>query len=616
MNQRFDLEQLYFQAKESYYLGEPIMSDDEFDRMEQELINLGSTAPFIVGADDRKAKYSHPSPMLSLGKLQAAADGTPPTESANKWMVNTGAKKFEATPKFDGNAANVIYANGKLIQILSRGNGTKGRDITDKVKHNVPATIILSGTVEIRGEVCIKKSTFNQKYANEFRNPRNYVAGVLNRDDNSDTTISELDFLPVEVRQQIDGDATYLQPTDIKGLKFAAHSIYIDLADSINNFEFAYSSMKTYREEISEYPLDGFVIKAPIDFRYKLGENSHDPNWAIAIKFPPKEAITKIVDISWQWGKTGRVTPVAIMEPVDLDGSTVSRASLFNLGFIKGSGAMVGATVAIAKAGDIIPQILRVITPAPNTVLDHPTDCKCGAKLEVQEVHLICVNPDCSAKAQNKFHTGVNVLGLDGVGGAMINSIWEAGFRNPLDLLDPTKFNKEILIFNGVKNSKTLDNMFKEIAKIKDIHPMKLILCMGIDGMGHTVAKQLENYLTGLPHSFHGLQKDVIAGFEPFGSKRLQYNAIVAAVSKYVNIILPEQVAADSIPFEMSGSPKTAGFKTKDEFVAAAKEKGYHHVGMSSAKVLFVEDLNNLSNKIKTAQSKGVKILQYSDISV
>ena len=166
MNQRFDLEQLYFQAKESYYLGEPIMSDDEFDRMEQELINLGSTAPFIVGADDRKAKYSHPSPMLSLGKFQAAADGTPPTESANKWMANTGAKKFEATPKFDGNAANVIYANGKLIQILSRGNGTKGRDITDKVKHNVPATISLSGTVEIRGEVCIKKSTFNAKYSN------------------------------------------------------------------------------------------------------------------------------------------------------------------------------------------------------------------------------------------------------------------------------------------------------------------------------------------------------------------------------------------------------------------------------------------------------------------
>jgi DNA ligase (NAD+) len=109
--------------------------------------------------------------MLSLGKYQAAADGTPPTESANKWMANTGARFFEATPKFDGNAANVIYSNGKLVQILSRGNGTKGRDITDKVKHNVPATITHTGTVEIRGEVCIKMKTFNQKYANDFKNP-------------------------------------------------------------------------------------------------------------------------------------------------------------------------------------------------------------------------------------------------------------------------------------------------------------------------------------------------------------------------------------------------------------------------------------------------------------
>ena len=612
MNQRFDLEQLYFQAKESYYLGEPIMSDDEFDRMEQELINLGSTAPFIVGADDRKAKYSHPSPMLSLGKYQAAADGTPPTESANKWMANTGAKNFEATPKFDGNAANVIYSNGKLIQILSRGNGTKGRDITDKVKHNVPETIPHTGTVEIRGEVCIKMKTFNSKYANEFKNPRNFVAGVLNRDDNSPETISEMDFIPVEARQQIDSDITYLNPNVIPGLKH--QTPFFDFEIGEDNFKYLYGIMKNHRENVTDYQLDGFVIKAPVEFRAKLGENKHDPNWAIAIKFPPKEAITKIVDISWQWGKTGRVTPVAIMEPVDLDGSMVSRASLFNIGFIKGSGAMVGATVAIAKAGDIIPQILRVITPSPNTVLDHPVDCKCGAKLEVQEVHLICVNPDCSAKALNKFHTGVNVLGLDGVGGAMINSLWEAGFRNPLDLLDPTKFNKAILLKNGVKDTKNVDNMFKEISKIKDIHPMKLILCMGIDGMGHTVAKQLENYLTGLPHSFHGLQKDVIAGFEPGGAKRKRYDEIITAVSKYVNIILPEQVAADSIPFEMSGSPKSAGFKTKDEFVKAAKEKGYHHVGMSSAKVLFVEDVNNLSNKIKTAQSKGVKILSYSEI--
>ena len=163
MNKRFELEQLYFQAKESYYSGEPILSDDEFDGLEKELLSMGSDAPHIVGADDRKAKYSHPSPMLSLAKFQASLNGTPPTESATNWMNKIGKHSFEISPKYDGNAANAIYQDGKLLQVLTRGNGTKGRDITDKVKHNLPEKLNLNGTVEIRGEVVIKISTFNQK---------------------------------------------------------------------------------------------------------------------------------------------------------------------------------------------------------------------------------------------------------------------------------------------------------------------------------------------------------------------------------------------------------------------------------------------------------------------
>ena len=183
MSQRFDLEQLYFQAKEAYYNGESIMSDDEFDHLEKELISLGSDAPYIVGADDRKAKYSHPSPMLSLAKYQATLAGDPPTLQAQGWMDRIGKVSYEISPKYDGNAANAIYQDGKLLQVLTRGNGTKGRDITDKVKHNLPDVIGILGTVEIRGEVVIKVNTFNQKYA-EYKNPRNYVAGVLNRDEN------------------------------------------------------------------------------------------------------------------------------------------------------------------------------------------------------------------------------------------------------------------------------------------------------------------------------------------------------------------------------------------------------------------------------------------------
>ena len=608
MSQRFELEQLYFQAKETYYTGESTMSDDEFDKLEQELITMGSDAPYIVGADDRKAKYSHPSPMLSLAKYQASLSGVAPTESATNWMKKFGATSFEVTPKYDGNAANAIYQDGKLLQVLTRGNGSKGRDITDKVKHNMPAIIDLQGTVEVRGEVVIKISTFNEKYS-QFKNPRNYVAGVLNRDDNSTETLQNLDFIPLEVRQRSNDEVYYIAPR-VPGFKHTPHIFYI----GTENFESAYQDMVKFRTT-SEYQLDGFVIKAPEGLRPIWGENSHDPNWAIAIKFPPKEAITTIKSVSWQYGKTGELTPVAVMEPVDLDGSTVSRATLFNLGYLKEKRAYPGAIVAIAKSGDIIPQITRLVTPGNETEFQHPTDCKCGSPLKVEGVHLICSNFDCTMKAWHKFNMGVAFLEIDGVGYSLAKQLWNAGFKNPLELLDPTKMNKERLIQSGeFKAGKTLDNIFKELEKTKELRPMDIVMLMGIDGMGYSTAKQIGNYISGLPHNFSGLQKDVIAGFEEGGIKREKYNSLVESVLPYIRIVMPEKISEDSIPYEMTGSPKAFGYKTKDEFIKAAKEKGYHHSGLSGAKVLFVDDLSASSNKMKTAQSKGIKIMLYSDI--
>jgi DNA ligase (NAD+) len=610
MSQRFELEQLYFTAKESYYAGEPIMSDDEFDKLEQELLLMGSTAPHIVGADDRKAKYSHPSPMLSLAKYQASLSGDAPIEATVNWMSKFGKASFEVSPKYDGNAANAIYQDGTLLQVLSRGNGTKGRDITDKVKHNLPQKIDMPGIVEIRGEICIKMSTFNSKYAESFKNPRNFVAGVLNRDDNPQETINELDFIPLEVRHHYNGEIFYIAPR-IPGLKHTAHIFYI----GAENFATAYQDMVEFRKT-SEYQLDGFVIKAPETVRAQWGENSHDPNWAIAIKFPPKEAITKIKSISWQYGKTGELTPVAVMEPIDLDGSTVSRATLFNLGYLKEKRAYPGAIVAIAKSGDIIPQITRLVTPGNESEFEHPKTCECGSPLKVNGIHLICSNIDCSMKAWHKFNLGVALLEIDGVGYAIAKQLWNAGFRNALELLDPTKMNKERLIASGeFKDGKTLDNIFKELEKIKELRPMDIVMMMGIDGMGYSTAKQIGNFIAGETYNFSGLQKDVIAGFELGGNKRQVYDNLVESIKPYINIILPEKISEDSIPFEMSGSPKSAGFKTKDEFITYAKTKGYHHTSLSAAKVLFVEDANNLSNKIKAAQAKGVKILSYSDLN-
>jgi DNA ligase (NAD+) len=605
MSNRFTLEQHYIAAKEAYYAGSPILTDDEFDRLEADLLSLGSDVPYIVGSDDRKAKYSHPSKMLSLAKYQATINGNPPTESAVNWMKKFGATSFEITPKYDGNAANAIYVNGKLSQVLTRGNGSKGRDITDKVKHNLPETISINGTVEVRGEVVIEISKFNRKYAS-FKNPRNYVAGVLNRDENPTEVIADLDFVPLEVRHHTDGKILYIAPR-VPGFKHTAHIFY----GGPESFEAAYHDMVEYRKT-SEYQLDGFVIKAPEGLRPIWGENSHDPNWAVAIKFPPKEAITTIKSISWQYGKSGAVTPVAVMEPVDLDGSTVSRAALFNYTYLKNMGAYPGAQVAIAKSGDIIPQILKVITPGNESAFEHPTHCKCGSELVKSGVHLMCESESCYLAEWHKFHQGISWLDLDGVGGAMIKQLFAVGFRSGLEILNPTKFNKEALLQKGFKDGKILANMLQQVSRITEITPKEILMIMAFRNMGGTTAKQIGNYISGVEYSFHGLEKSVVSGFGPGEPKRIAYENAVAEISQYIKVVLPEVVSAESISFEMTGSPKAAGFKTKQEFIDAAKLKGYHHTGLKDAKVLFTDDESSTSSKMAEARKRGIKILSYN----
>jgi len=610
MSHRFELETHYLAAKEAYYNGMPILTDDEFDRLESDLLSIGSDVPYIVGSDDRKAKYSHPSPMLSLAKYQATAAGKAPTESAIGWMKKFGSSSFELTPKYDGNAANCIYIDGKLSQALSRGSGTKGRDITDKIRHNLPTTITTPGIVEIRGEVVIKVSTFNEKYA-AYKNPRNYVAGVLNRDENPTDVIADLDFIPVEVRIHIDGEITFDCPSNLKGFKHYPFLSYIEPISE--EFENCFDAMVEFRLD-SEYQLDGFVIKAPEDLRPQWGENSHDPNWAIAIKFPPKEAVTTIKSISWQHGKTGAVTPVAVMEPVDLDGSTVSRAALFNYTYLKNLGAYPGAQVAIAKSGDIIPQILRVIKPGNESDFEHPTHCKCGSELAKTGVHLMCENEDCHLLASHRFYQGVAWLDLDGVGGAMVKQLFAVGYRSGLELLNPTKFNKEILISKGFKDGKILANMFEQLARITEITPKEILMMLASRNMGRTTATQIGNLISGVDYSFHGLEKAVVNGYEPGQPKRIAYETAVAEISPYIKIVLPEKIAAESISYELTGSPKSAGYKTKEEFIAAAKAKGYHHTGLKDAKILFTDDINSSSSKMKEAAKRGVKILAYTEI--
>lgn len=609
------LEELYLLAKESYYTGESELTDDEFDRLEEELISLGSTVVEKVGSTDRNAKFPHLSSMLSLSKIQAKQNYIP-VSPVQSWMSKFTNKQFEATPKFDGNAANAIYKKGKLFQVLSRGTGSRGRDYTAKIKHQLPQTISILEDTEIRGEIVIPVSVFNEKYSATAKNPRNYVAGVLNREDNNPVTLQELHFLPVEVRSQVNKETIYHSLNDFLCSDWDGFSIPFYTYTSSELFESTFNLFTNYRLNESPYQLDGFVLKCVESERNIHGENSHDPNWAIAIKFPPKEMVTVIKSISWHFGKTGELTPIAIMDPVDLDGSIVTRASLYNYGFVKKMKVFPGAQVVIAKSGDIIPCIQRVSIPAPDTNFIHPTHCKCGSELKIQGVHLFCDSPSCYLRDYFRVSQGINTIGLDGVGGAMIKQIYEAGFTSAVDILNPEKFNKTALLAKGFKNGKILDNVFSELDKITEVSTVKILLFLGIENMGITTAKQIANYLNDDEYSFSGLEKSVIAGFETGGYKRKLYESAVEQISKFrtVKHFGKEKFENLQGTFEMTGSPKNAGFATKELFLKKAKEMGFSHEGLGKGTTyLLTDDYNSSSSKMAKATKLGVQIISYQD---
>lgn len=344
-------QELYNKAKEAYYSGAPIMSDAEFDELEKE-VGVGA-----VGAVDKDAKFFHPTRMLSLSKYQAdKTTGEAPSIEAKNWMVGTGAKEFYVTCKYDGNSGNVVYENGKLKMVISRGDGIKGRDITSKIINKIPKTISKynEGVLEIRGELIMPNSVFKAKYEGRFANPRNMVAGLLGRDEDEGT--DDIEFVAYDGKYE----GEYLTIRDINSLGFnSKYKPFEKVFKITDDFDELFAEMVELRKN-SEFPLDGFVLKTPVEYRGLLGENDHDPEWGKAIKFKPEGAITTVENISWSMGKSGEFTPIAILKGVDLDGSIVKRACLYNAGYVKNYGIKKGTKVRIVKAGDIIPQIVEV----------------------------------------------------------------------------------------------------------------------------------------------------------------------------------------------------------------------------------------------------------------
>jgi DNA ligase (NAD+) len=608
-------EKLYLRAKEAYYAGEPIMSDSDFDLLEVELKSQGSEVVNIVGSGST-GKIPHPSNMLSLAKISVYDNESLPMDEVKKWLeVCRDSKTFEFTSKMDGNAVNLIYKNGKLRHAITRGEGHRGYDVVDKMKHIVPNTINHDGLVEIRGEVVIKVSTFNEKYS-EYKNPRNFVAGILNRDETEIQIVKDLELVCFEARLHENESFRFPEST----MKFLAGNGFLvpetKIMETTEDFAKLYAHYLNFRENLSEYQLDGIVVKAHEMTRESIGYTDHHPKWAIAIKFPPKDAITEIVDIVWKTGTSGEIVPTAVMRPIDLDGSTVSRATLFNWGRVRDWKAFPGAQVLIAKAGDIIPQIYQVIKPSENKVTP-PSCCpSCGGSARIDDLHIWCDNRECYTRVISQLSAGIKIFKVENVGQSTVEKFYEAGFKKVTQLFDRSVFNKESLIATGFfKEGRQLEIILEAMHGIKEVSLTQVILACQYDQIGNAAAEKLAQHFSGIQADFSGLNR---AALNYVINNNSLINELVEVLEKSgIKILKPSNEKIDSsLTYEMTGSPKDFGFSTKNDFIKLAENAGFKNTKLEKGtRYLITDSIDSDSSKMQKARKLGVEIITYGEFA-
>lgn len=360
------LETQYLKAKVAYYDGNPIMSDAAFDALEQELKNAGSKVIEQVGAKRKDFDFPHPTPMKSLAKIQTETENYQENEFAN-WLLKRYQKLTVPVeyliyaPKFDGSAINIIYRNRVLESVLTRGDGKFGKDVTDRFKAHLPETINIDGTVEIRCEAVMAKDVFAKKYADKFANARNIVAGVIGKDDIDVKMISDLTLVPIHLL--VNGkhrDLDLFKKETSRCFIFPVSYQTGVIPPTALRYVEIMKMWEKMRDEFN-FQLDGVVFSMPYELRETLGENDHSPYWAVAVKFVPEDSVSVVTNIEWNLGKTGELCPVIVLNPVQLAGTTVTRASGYNAGYIIKHRIQTGTIVSLCKRGDIIPAIKEVI---------------------------------------------------------------------------------------------------------------------------------------------------------------------------------------------------------------------------------------------------------------
>ncbi|CAI2629965.1 DNA ligase [Apilactobacillus kunkeei] len=512
-------DQLKTWSRQYYQEDSPSVEDHVYDMSYRRLQEIEANHPDLIASDSPTQnvggqtlpgfnKVNHEIPMLSLGDVFSEEELKDFIDRLDKNYPEI--TEYNCELKIDGLAISLRYENGILVQGSTRGNGTIGEDITNNLKtiESIPQKLTRPIDIEVRGECYMPKSSFvklNEQREKDgesvFANPRNAAAGSLRQLDSNVTAHRKLSTFIYNVANYDDLEtntqAGLLE--ELKELGFTINPTYrvIKNMDDVHNYIEYYTQR---RDELS-YGIDGIVIKEnDLSLQERIGTTVKVPKWAIAYKFPPEEVETKLLDIEWTVGRTGVVTPTAIMNEVQLAGTKVSKASLHNPDYLEEKGVRIGDTVKLHKAGDIIPEISEYIpSKRPDDSVEYviPTTCpSCGDKLVHldDEVALRCINPKCPAQLSEQINhfASRNAMNIDGLGPRIVQQLFDCHMLD--DAASLYQLTQEELETLDKFGSKSATNLLSAIDNSRSNSVERLLFGLGIRHVGAKAARIISEH--------------------------------------------------------------------------------------------------------------------------
>lgn len=639
-----------------YVLDAPEITDAEYDRMMVRLRELEARYPDSIPADSPTQRVGgrassqftevrHLEPLLSLGNVFSAEELRAFDERVRSGLPAGSKVEYVMEPKIDGLACSLIYENGKLVRAATRGDGVVGENVTANVRtiRSIPLTLkvpegeAVPELLDVRGEVYMPRQAFmrlNEQRAergeSEFANPRNAAAGSLRQLDPQVTASRSLSFFAY----YLVGEGA--QPKHSESLALLAHygfkvSENYKVVENIDEAIKYIGDFNELRQGLS-YDTDGAVIKVNDVYQQRiLGATGKDPRWATAYKYPPEQAETTLEDIDWRVGRTGVLTPTAVLTPVKLSGSVISRATLHNEDFIRAKDIRIGDRVVINKAGEIIPEVLRVVAEkrtGDEKEVEIPSVCpECGWRVERQgeEAAIRCTNPHCPALGREGLIHFVSrdAMNIDGCGPSVINALLDAGLVR--DAADLYSLRKEDLLKLERMGEKSADNLLAALAESKKNELDKLLFALGIRHVGAKVARILATEF-GSMEKLQQAQPEELAQIRDIGDKIAE--SAVTWLNVPANIDLVERLAAAGLtmtftpPASQEDNPffgKTLVFTGtmptlgRAEAKTMAQDVGAKVSGSVSKKTDYVIAGAEAGSKLEKAQQLGVTVIDEAE---